>query len=297
MSRTVEYTTPLQGIPYYRNVGVIKASDQSGAQYCVGEIRYERYDDQNFQYVVTPYWEQIDRLPIQIFSGIPGFDMSVRRDNYYRVNITPGFIQMRTPSESREDLWELLDEVGLDYYDRFEWLLRSGKRCGDDNLIVVRKRENRHFDVNKEEIDLNQLQPGDKVFLNHLYDITSADKDFSDCVYRLLINGAEVYLSKEQRWIEAEERRAMLYLLLSMKQYAGNTTSIHQNNGIRLAKQAGKYRGRTKIAIDPIFFQKVAEQFMKKEIREEQALSTLGITRATFYRRLRELKEKPENNM
>lgn len=240
MSRTTEYTTPLQGIPYYRNVGLIKASDQSGAQYCVGEISYERYDDQNFQYVVTPYWEQIESLPIQIFSGIPGFDMSVRRDRYYRVNITPGFIQMRTPSESREDLWELLEEVGLDYYDRFEWLLRSGKRCGDDNLIVVRKRKSRQYDINKEEINLNDLQPGDKVYLNHLYDITTADKPFSNCIYRLLINGADVYISKEQRWIEAEERRVMLYLLLSMEEYADNYASIHQENGIRRAKQAGK---------------------------------------------------------
>ena len=291
MSRTTEYTTPLEGSPYYRNVGVIKASDQHGAQYCVGEISYERYDDQNFQYVVTPYWEQIDRLPIQIFSGIPGYDMSIRRDNYYRVNITPNFIQMRTPSESREDLWELLEEVGLDYYDRFEWLLRSAKRCGDDNLIVVRKREKREFDINREEIDLNQLQPGDKVYLNQLYDIASADKEFSDCVYQLLINEAEVYLSKEHRWIEAEERRAMLYLLLSMKQYAKNSASVHQNNGIRRAKQSGKYRGRTRIALDSVFFQRVSEQFMKKEITEEEALNTLGLTRSTFYRRLRELKE------
>ena len=49
MGRTTEYTTPLKGIPYYRSVGIIKAEDQSGAQYCVGEISYERVDDQNYQ--------------------------------------------------------------------------------------------------------------------------------------------------------------------------------------------------------------------------------------------------------
>ena len=64
--------------------------------------------------------------------------MSLRLERYYRVNMTPYFISERTPSEGREDLWELLDEVGLDYYDRFEWLLRSNMRCGTDNLIVER---------------------------------------------------------------------------------------------------------------------------------------------------------------
>ena len=56
----------------------------------------------------------------------------------YRVNMMPYFISERTPSEKREDLWELLEEVGLDYYDRFEWLLRTNMRCGTDNLIVER---------------------------------------------------------------------------------------------------------------------------------------------------------------
>ena len=54
------------------------------------------------------------------------------------INMMPYFISERTPSEKREDLWELLEEVGLDYYDRFEWLLRTNMRCGTDNLIVER---------------------------------------------------------------------------------------------------------------------------------------------------------------
>ena len=43
--------------------------------------------------------------------------MSMRLERYYRVNMMPYFISERTPSEKREDLWELLEEVGLDYYD------------------------------------------------------------------------------------------------------------------------------------------------------------------------------------
>lgn len=69
---------------------------------------------------------------------IHGLDMSMRLERYYRVNMMPYFISERTPSEKREDLWELLEEVGLDYYDRFEWLLRTNMRCGTDNLIVER---------------------------------------------------------------------------------------------------------------------------------------------------------------
>lgn len=112
--------------------------DRNGNKYAVGRVDLERFDDQNFQYVFTPEWSVIDTLPSSIFQGIPGLDMSMRLERYYRVNMTPYFISERTPSESREDLWELLEAVGLDYYDRFEWLLRSDMRCGTDNLIVER---------------------------------------------------------------------------------------------------------------------------------------------------------------
>lgn len=66
MSLTSQYTTPLQGTPYYRSVGVIKALDQDGAEYCIGEISHERFDDQNFQYIFSPYWEQIPYLSQQV---------------------------------------------------------------------------------------------------------------------------------------------------------------------------------------------------------------------------------------
>lgn len=132
------YTRPLQGEPYYRNSGIIYAVDRCGNKYSVARVDLERFDDQNFQYVFTPDWDTIDSLPTSIFQGIPGLNMSMRLERYYRVNMTPYFISERTPSEKREDLWELLEEVGLDYYDRFEWLLRTNMRCGTDNLIVER---------------------------------------------------------------------------------------------------------------------------------------------------------------
>ena len=50
-----EYTMPLEGIPYFCNVGIIKVADRENQHYNIGEIAYERYDDQNFQYVFQPY--------------------------------------------------------------------------------------------------------------------------------------------------------------------------------------------------------------------------------------------------
>ena len=141
--KTSVYTRPLVGEPYYRNVGLIKVVDRLNLSFSVGEIILERFDEQNFQYIIRPYWQAIDALPRGLFHGIPGINMDRRNQEYYRVNMTPEFITMRTPSENREDVRELMEAAGLDYYDRFEWLLRTEMRCGDDNLIVVRKPSNK----------------------------------------------------------------------------------------------------------------------------------------------------------
>ena len=37
--------------------------------------------------------------------------MELRLEHYYRVNYVPVFMTERTPGESREDLWELLESV------------------------------------------------------------------------------------------------------------------------------------------------------------------------------------------
>ncbi|MBR6683614.1 MAG: hypothetical protein IKL38_04665, partial [Firmicutes bacterium] len=81
-----EYTNPLSGKPYYRNSGIIYAVDRSGDKYAVSRVDFERFDEQNFQYIFSPEWSIIDILPTSIFQGIPGLDMSLRLEHYYRVN-------------------------------------------------------------------------------------------------------------------------------------------------------------------------------------------------------------------
>ena len=139
MPSAAELTTPLPGKPYYVNKGIIKAVDKEGRAYPVASIRFERFDDQNFQYVFTPFWKKIEEIPDGVFNGIPGINLDIKKDEYYRVNMTPAFVEMRSPSPGRADLWALMARAGLDYYDRFEWMLSSGMHCGDDNLITVRE--------------------------------------------------------------------------------------------------------------------------------------------------------------
>lgn len=286
-----EYTNPLSGKPYYRNSGIIYAVDCSGDKYAVSRVDFERFDEQNFQYIFSPEWSIIDILPTSIFQGIPGLDMSLRLEHYYRVNMTPYFISERTPSESREDLWELLDEVGLDYYDRFEWLLRSNMRSGTDNLIVERAEEPRRIVF--ESIDLlpTNLQPGDCILIKDLHSVASTSYQLRKYLLQILRSGAQLWDESEDRVINEAESSMLMKILMLQESLDNKRNKDHRNEGIAQAKNEGKYSGRKKRSIDPNLFDQIAVDFDKKKISEDEALRRLAISRSTFYRRLKERKQ------
>lgn len=286
-----EYTNPLSGKPYYRNSGIIYAVDRSGGKYAVSRVDFERFDEQNFQYIFSPEWSVIDTLPASIFQGIPGLDMSLRLERYYRVNMTPYFISERTPSEGREDLWELLNEVGLDYYDRFEWLLRSNMRCGTDNLIVERAEAPRRIVF--ESIDLlpTNLQPSDCISIKGLQSVASTSHQLRQYLLQILRSGAQLWDESEDRIISGAESSMLMKLLMLQESLDNKRNKDHHNEGIARAKNVGKYTGRKKLSVDPNLFDRIAADFDKKRISEDEALRRLGISRSTFYRRLKERKQ------
>lgn len=58
-----------------------------------------------------------------------------------------------------------------------------------------------------------------------------------------------------------------------------------QAEGIRIAKEKGKHLGRPKLKL-PNNFNKIANQYKKKEITLAEALSSLKMNRSTFYKNL-----------
>lgn len=289
-----EYTTPLPWEPEETNCGVIKAVGRYGEKYSVGKIEYQTFFNEEYQYIITPYWDVIDGLDASVFQGIPGITMELRLEKYYRVNMQPVFITERSPSKNREDLWELMESVGLDYYDRFEWLIRTELTCGNDNLIVERYRqEPREFTYEEAIGNLSELQHGDRVMIHNQSSISTNPSVYTARLLRLLGTGASVTFEKEGFLIDVENRDSIM-MVLRQQYYAAKLLEMQKRQkGIAEAKQRGAYQGRKRIPVDTVQLQKTAALFHAKKITEKQAMERLGIaSRSTFYRRLRELSQK-----
>lgn len=202
-----EYTTPLMGEPDYTNTGIIRALGSMGEKYCIGKIEYQSFFNEEYQYIISPEWSVIDGLDTSVFQGIPGIAMELRLEKYYRVNMQPVFITERTPSENREDLWELMQSVGLNYYDRFEWLIRTNLTSGNDNLIVERYRTPpRDFTYQEAMKDPGQLQPGDSVQIHSKENISRKGESAKKDMLYLLASGADLYFEKENFRLETQNR-------------------------------------------------------------------------------------------
>ena len=60
--------------------------------------------------------------------------------------------------------------------------------------------------------------------------------------------------------------------------------------GIHSAKENNTYKGRKRIILDPLLFRKVGQAYLNEDISLEEALNKLKISRATFFRRLEDLR-------
>lgn len=280
-------TTPLAGTPSYVNSGIIKAVMKSGEKISVAQIDYQEFDEENFQYVICPYWEIIDGLPACVFQGIPGIDMNLRLERYYRVNYIPTFIAERTPSENREDLWEILESVGLDYYDRFEWLLRTTMRSANDNLIVERKRESK---VVQEFSAEDPLQYGDKMVVDSMEAIADTTASFADRIFTVVVNGVDLVSSSGQVLVDSQTRSAMVPIVVTQRMITRREQADNRRDGIEQAKKDGKYTGRKPIEVDEEVLCQVKQELKEKLITVEEAMRRTKIgSKSTFYRKLRQL--------
>lgn len=282
-------TTPLAGNPSYVNSGIIKAVMKSGEKISVAQIDYQEFDEENFQYVISPYWEIIDGLPASVFQGIPGIDMELRLERYYRVNYVPTFIAERTPSENREDLWDILETVGLDYYDRFEWLLRTTMRSANDNLIVERRRTSQVVEEFTYGI-LSSLQYGDRIIVDSMETIADTTAGFTDGIFTAITNGVDIINQRGQILVDTMTRAAMVPIVVTQRIITRREHASNRRIGIEQAKKVGKYAGRKPIEVDEKVLRQVNQEFKSGLITLEEAMKRTKIgSKSTFYRKVRAL--------
>lgn len=243
-------------------------------EYRVAFISYTVWENDEFYYEIEPNYAVTELLEPPLFRGIPGLNLDLHEQVYVRKNRTPVFVSERVPSENREDVRKLLDAEGMEYLDKLEWLIRTNTRYPGD-FLYVRKRDERDG-CHELDLRLDGL-PG------------SRGADSARLILEALGRGETIV--GDRFTIDEKNRRAVHALLREL--YLKEKTYIdrRRSQGIAIAAQQGKYRGRRRKSIDDIKLRDTCERHRRGELTARQAAEILDLSVQTFYRRYREYRE------
>lgn len=238
--------------------GLICIKDKLNIEYVVCKIDYFLNDDETFKYVFTPYYNVIDLLDSDIFQGIPGLNLDLKKEYYIRENIVPTFISERVPQNNREDLYELLQEVNMNYMNPVEYLIRTKKMYCGDSFYVVPYKECKDIYLNEIvgkcnvfgiiKVILSNMAEGNKIFIN--------DK---------CINDIRVFIS-------------LKYL------YSKQLNELNRKQSYGIDENRKKYLGRKPLKINELVLREEFERVEKGVITNEEAIKKLQISKSTYYR-------------
>ena len=162
-------------------------------------------------------------------------------------------------------------EVDKDNYDRIYIEKASGKNTDRPELKAM----------------LDYVREGDVVVVESYSRIARNTQDLLSIVERLQAKGVAFISQKEQIDTSSPSGRLMLTIFAGLAQFERECLLERQAEGIAIAKEQGRM-GRPSIEVSPDFAAIVSE-WKTGKITAVEAMKRAGMTKATFYRKVKEM--------
>ena len=162
------------------------------------------------------------------------------------------------------------------------------RELGVDELFVDRA-SGKNADRTELNRMMNFVRRGDTVIVESISRFARNTRDLLDLVERLTEKQVEFVSRKEAIDTTTPTGKFMLTVFAAVAELEREYILQRQREGIAIAKQQGKYRGRPpKIYPD---FERIAARWKKGEITAVQAMKQLGMSKTRFYERVKRLKK------
>lgn len=142
---------------------------------------------------------------------------------------------------------------------------------------------------NRPELDrmLEYVREGDVVEVESLSRLARSTKDLLSIVETLREKGVDLVSLKESIDTTTPQGRFTLTLFGALAELERETLLQRQREGIESAKARGKHLGRPKYQI-PEGFHDTVRRWRNEELSAVEAFTSLGMSKATFYRAVKE---------
>lgn len=178
-----------------------------------------------------------------------------------------GYVRVSTTEQNTARQEVLMQEMGVEevYIDKV-----SGKDTKRPELQKM----------------LEYVRKGDTVIVESISRFARNTKDLLELIDKLNEKKVEFISKKENIDTSTPTGKFMLTVFGAVAELEREYILQRQAEGIAIAKQEGKYRGRKKIESDK--FEKIYKEWKADNITAVRAMNLLGMKRNTFYRRVAE---------
>lgn len=134
---------------------------------------------------------------------------------------------------------------------------------------------------------LEYVREGDIVYVKDLSRLARNTKDLLDIVEYLTNKGVALKSIKESIDTSSNFGKLMITFLAAIYEFERANLLERQRDGIAVAKQKGKYKGRKKVD-KPANFSEVYQKWLNRQIKSVTAIRELNISEYAFYKFVRE---------
>ena len=180
-----------------------------------------------------------------------------------------GHIRVSTQEQNTVRQEVLMEQLGVDqvFIDRM-----SGKNTQRPELRVM----------------LDFVRRGDTVIVESISRFARNTRDLLELVEQLTAKGVEFVSQKEAIDTSTPTGKFMLTIFGAVAELEREYILQRQREGIAIAKANGVYKGRK--PVERPEFPAVVARWKRGELTSVQAMAKLGMSRSTFYRKVRGLK-------
>lgn len=180
-------------------------------------------------------------------------------------------------------MWDLLEEVNMDYLDKLEWLIRTDKVYTGDRLMV------KGYTAPSIKNNVDNIAHGDVIRIRSIDDFSKTTFEKLKTLLTILAAGAN--LEAEDMTIHTGNREDIYRIVYNLYKTEYQKRKEKQQKGIQQARKNNVYTGRKKIHVSQPKLEEVIARMNRKEITAKEAAAILQLgSLSTLYRRIREFK-------
>ncbi len=139
-------------------------------------------------------------------------------------------------------------------------------------------------DTNRPKLQemLDFVREGDVIYIHDFSRLARSTEDLLNIVNQLNDKGVHLVSNKENLDTSTPTGKLLLTMIGAIAQFERENLLERQREGIKIAKEQGKFKGGQPKAIDKELFEKLKEQYNRREINKVQFAKQLNVSRPTL---------------